>query len=36
MQGRSLVNDVPLTPTGYSEDQEDEVRNRLSGLGYIG
>ncbi|MDB5351307.1 MAG: hypothetical protein JWN86_2554 [Planctomycetota bacterium] len=38
MQGRSLVDGAALTPTvaGYSDDQEDVVRGRLSGLGYIG
>ena len=38
MQGRSLVAGAALAASsaGYSEDQEDVVRGRLSGLGYIG
>jgi predicted AlkP superfamily phosphohydrolase/phosphomutase len=37
MQGRSLVAGAEVgSVVGYSEDQEDVVRGRLSGLGYIG
>jgi predicted AlkP superfamily phosphohydrolase/phosphomutase len=40
MQGRSLVANYTLSelgnPTGYSEDDEAIIRDRLSGLGYLG
>ena len=38
MQGRSLVADKSRAPeqAGYDEDDEAIIRDRLSGLGYIG
>jgi predicted AlkP superfamily phosphohydrolase/phosphomutase len=38
MQGRSITSraSVAIGTTGYSDDQEEIVRGRLSGLGYIG
>ncbi len=36
MQGKSLVSGKTLTPaTGFSGDEEEIIRERLSGLGYI-
>ncbi len=37
MQGRSILTDAPATPpgSGMSVDQEEVIRRRLSGLGYI-
>lgn len=36
MQGRSLVAGMTLAPPGYSASGEEIIRDRLSGLGYIG
>ena len=35
MQGRSLVSGQTLTPAGFAPDEEEIIRERLSGLGYI-
>jgi predicted AlkP superfamily phosphohydrolase/phosphomutase len=35
MQGRSLLASQPLQPPGSTPAETDEIRSRLSGLGYI-